>query len=84
MTEDMLSIGDAAQLLNVGRDYLVGLLDARKLPSCGSGDARLVHREDLLAFKAARDADRREGLRELSRVTGELGGYDAERDKSDR
>ncbi len=82
--DDMLSIEDAARLLNVRRDYLVGLLDAGKLPSRGAGDARRVPREDLVAFKAARDADRRDGLRELSRLTEEFGGYDAERDKPDR
>ena len=80
MTEAMLSIEDAALLLNVGRDYLVTLLDAGKLPANGAGDARRVPRDDLLAFKAARDDRRREGLRELSGLTQEFGGYDAERD----
>jgi excisionase family DNA binding protein len=80
MTEALLSIEDAALLLNVGRDYLVTLLDAGKLPAHGAGEARRVAREDLLAFKTARDAQRREGLRELSRLTEELGGYDTERD----
>lgn len=32
----------------------------------------------MLAFKAKRDKDRRAGLRELSRLTQELGGYDGE------
>lgn len=81
---DELTIEDAALLSDVGPDYLVGLLDAGKLPSCGSGDARRVPREDLVAFKAARDADRRDGLRELSRLTQEFGGYDTQRDKPDR
>lgn len=34
--------------------------------------------EDVLEFKAQRDKDRRAGLRELSRMTQELGGYDSE------
>ncbi len=80
MTEAMLSIEDAALLLNVGRDYLVPLLDAGRLPASGVGDARRVQRDDLLAFKTARDAQRRDGLRELSGLTQEFGGYDAERD----
>jgi hypothetical protein len=64
--------------LNVGRDYLVGLLNAGKLAARGAGDARLVPRDDLLAFKTSRDAQRREGLRELSHLTEDFGGYDAE------
>jgi len=32
----------------------------------------------VLSFKETRDKDRRAGLRELSRLTQELGGYDAE------
>jgi excisionase family DNA binding protein len=81
MTDDMLSIETAALLLNVDPDYLVGLLDAGTLPSRGSGDARIVRRDDLLAFKATRDAQRREGLRQLTRLTEEFGGYDAERER---
>lgn len=80
MTEAMLSIEDAALLLNVGRDYLVTLFDAGTLPAHGTGDARRVPSDDLLAFKAARDTQRRDGLRELSGLTQEFGGYDAERD----
>lgn len=80
MTEAMLSIEDAARLVNVGRDYLVTLLDAGTLLAHGRGDERRVPRDDLLAFKTARDAKRRDGLRELSGLTHEYGGYDAERD----
>lgn len=78
MTEVTLSIEEAALFLNVGRDYLVGLLDAGKLPARGAGGARLVLPNALLAFKTSRDAQRREGLRELSRLTEAFGGYDAE------
>lgn len=38
-----------------------------------AGDETIV-----LAFKAKRDAERREGLRELTRMTEEFGGYDRE------
>jgi hypothetical protein len=34
--------------------------------------------EDVLAFKETRDKDRRAGLRELSQMTQEFGGYDPE------
>ena len=34
--------------------------------------------EDVLAYKEQRDKDRRVGLRDLSRLTQEFGGYDSE------
>lgn len=68
----------AADILNVSRQYLVRLLDEGRVPFGKTGKHRRVRIEDVLAFKEKRDKDRRAGLRELSRVTQELGGYDAE------
>ena len=68
----------AADLLNVSRQYLVRLLDERRLPFRKTGKHRRLRIEDVLAFKERRDRDRRAGLRELSRLTQDLGGYDAE------
>lgn len=42
------------------------------------GKHRRLRVEDVLSFKQTRDKDRRAGLRELSQLTQELGGYDAE------
>jgi excisionase family DNA binding protein len=68
----------AADLLNVSRQYLVRLLDEGRIPFRKTGKHRRVRVEDVLAFKDQRDKDRRAGLRELSRLTQEFGGYDAE------
>ena len=68
----------AADLLNVSRQYLVRLLDEGRIPYRKTGKHRRLHIEDVLAFKQKRDQDRRAGLRELSQLTQELGGYDAE------
>jgi excisionase family DNA binding protein len=68
----------AANLLNVSRQYLVRLLDEGRIPFRKTGKHRRLRIDDVLSFKATRDADRRAGLRELSRMTQELGGYDAE------
>ena len=69
----------AADLLNVSRQYLVRLLDEGRIPFRKTGKHRRLRIEDVLTFKETRDKDRRAGLRELSRLTQEFGGYDAER-----
>lgn len=68
----------AADLLNVSRQYLVRLLDEGRIPFRKTGKHRRLRMQDVLAFKEQRDKDRRAGLRELSRLTEESGGYDAE------
>jgi excisionase family DNA binding protein len=68
----------AADLLNVSRQYLVRLLDEGRIPFRKTGKHRRLRIEDVLAFKEQRDKDRRAGLRELSRLTQEFGGYDDE------
>jgi hypothetical protein len=43
-----------------------------------TGKHRRVRIEDVLTFKDIRDRDRRAGLRQLSRMTEEFGGYESE------
>lgn len=68
----------AADLLNVSRQYLVRLLDEGRIPFRKTGKHRRVRIEDVLAFRETRDKDRRAGLRELSRISEAFGGYDRE------
>jgi len=68
----------AANLLNVSRQYLIRILDEGRIPYRKTGMHRRLRIEDVLAYKDQRDKDRRAGLRELTRLTEEFGGYDAE------
>jgi excisionase family DNA binding protein len=73
-----LTTQQAADLLNVSRQYLVRLLDDGKLPFRKTGKHRRVRIEDVLAFKDSRDRERRVRLRELTRLSEDAGGYDPE------
>ncbi len=68
----------AADLINVSRQYLVRLLDEGRIAFRKTGKHRRLRIEDVLEFKEKRDKDRRAGLRELSKMTQEFGGYDSE------
>lgn len=68
----------AADLLNISRQYLVRLLDEGQLPFQRTGKHRRLRVEDVLSFKEKRDRERRAGLRELSQLSEEFGGYDLE------
>jgi hypothetical protein len=58
----------------------VRLLDEQRIPFERTGKHRRLRIEDVLAFKGRRDRDRRAGLRELSQLTEDIGGYDLERE----
>mgnify|MGYP002780592493 CR=1 FL=1 len=73
-----LTTQQAADLLNVSRQYVVRLLDEKRIPYRKTGKHRRLRIEDVLAFKEERDRDRRAGLRELSQMTQDFGGYDVE------
>lgn len=73
-----LTTQQAAELLNVSRQYLVRLLEEGRLPFRKTGKHRRVKIEDVMRFRETRDKDRRAGLRNLSQLTQEIGGYDKE------
>ncbi len=71
-----LTTQQAADLLNVSRQYLVRLLDSGVMPHTKTGKHRRLRIEDVLAYRNERDQERRAKLDELTQLSEELGGYD--------
>lgn len=67
---------EAADLLNVSRPYLISLLEKGTIPFKMVGTHRRISFEDLMAYKRTRDAERKQGLAELTQLSQELGLYD--------
>ena len=71
-----LTTQQAADLLNVSRQYLVRLLEAKRIPHTKTGKHRRLRIGDVLAFKERRDQDRRKTLDELTNLSEKFGGYE--------
>lgn len=71
-----LTTQKAADILNVSRQYLVRLLEDRKIPFTKTGRHRRIHVRDLLNFKRSRDHERIKTLDSLTEMSQEMGGYD--------
>lgn len=67
-----LTTQQAADLLNVSRQYLVRLLDDNRIPHTKTGKHRRLKIEDVLRYKAERDRSRRLKLAEITRLGEEM------------
>lgn len=70
-THHLLTTQEAANLLNVSRPYLIGLLQDGKIPFSKVGTHRRIKYEDLMAYKQASRAKSERLLKELTRMAEE-------------
>jgi excisionase family DNA binding protein len=68
-----LTTQQAADLLNVSRPFVVGLIDNGTLPARMVGNQRRLPLKDVLTYKRDNQAKRREALEELAKLDQELG-----------
>ena len=71
-----LTTGQAADMLGVSRPYLIARLEAGDLPFRKVGRHRRIRMEDVLAYKATMQVERKAALDELVAQSEALGGYE--------
>jgi excisionase family DNA binding protein len=68
----MLTTQQAADILNVSRPFLIGLLERKAIPYETVGRHRRIRAEDLFTYKEKRDAEREGALCELAELDADL------------
>jgi len=71
----LLTTQEAANLLNVSREYVRQLIRDKKLPSVDVGRHHRISFSDLMTFRATRDAARRRAIDEITSVGVDAGDY---------
>jgi excisionase family DNA binding protein len=71
-----LTTMEAANMLGVSRQFLVNLLEKGDIPYHMVGTHRRIYAQDLFEYKAQRDVDRRNVLRDLAVAEAAEGIYD--------
>lgn len=73
-----LTTVEAARMLGMSRQFLIGQLEKGDIPFHKVGTHRRLYVRDVLAYKMHRDSTRRRILDELTRAEAEEGLYDRE------
>lgn len=68
----MMTTQQAADILNVSRPYLIGILDKGEIEFNKVGRHRRIKAEDIFAYKAKRDLMRSKALSQLFEESAEL------------
>ena len=71
-----LTTVEAAKLLGVSRQFLIGLLQKSEIPYHMVGTHRRLYAREVLAYKSKRDTARRKTLDDLARAEYEQGTYE--------
>ncbi|MGF6856913.1 helix-turn-helix domain-containing protein [Paraburkholderia sp. CI3] len=71
-----LTTGQAADMLGVSRPYLIARLEAGDLPFRKVGRHRRVRMDDVLAYKATMQVERKAAMDEMVAQSEAMGGYD--------